>query len=39
MADKVHYQSDLLVNVAVILALVLDQYPGGARRRSGVRHR
>ena len=28
MADKVHYQSDLLVNVAVIVALVLDQYAG-----------
>ncbi|WP_174292527.1 cation diffusion facilitator family transporter [Sphingomonas bacterium] len=28
MADKVHYQSDLLVNVAVILALVLDRYWG-----------
>lgn len=28
MADKVHYQSDLLVNVAVILALVLDQNLG-----------
>ena len=28
MADNVHYQSDLLVNVAVILALVLDQYLG-----------
>ena len=25
MADKVHYQSDLLVNVAVIAALLLDQ--------------
>ena len=28
MADNVHYQSDLMVNVAVILALVLDQYLG-----------
>lgn len=28
MADNVHYQSDLLVNVAVIAALVLDQYLG-----------
>jgi ferrous-iron efflux pump FieF len=28
MADQVHYQSDLAVNVAVILALVLDQYLG-----------
>ena len=28
MADKVHYQSDLLVNIAVILALVMDQYLG-----------
>ena len=28
MADKVHYQSDLLVNVAVIVALAMDQYAG-----------
>ena len=28
MADNVHYQSDLLVNIAVIAALVLDQYLG-----------
>ncbi|MGI4730756.1 MAG: cation diffusion facilitator family transporter [Janthinobacterium lividum] len=28
MADNVHYQSDVLVNVAVIAALVLDQYVG-----------
>ncbi|WP_174296438.1 cation diffusion facilitator family transporter [Sphingomonas bacterium] len=28
MADNVHYQSDVLVNVAVIVALVLDQYAG-----------
>ena len=28
MADNVHYQSDLLVNVAVIAALVLDRYAG-----------
>lgn len=27
-ADHVHYQSDLLLNVAVIAALVLDQYAG-----------
>ena len=27
-ADHVHYQSDLLLNVAVIAALVLDQYLG-----------
>ena len=27
-ADNVHYQSDVLLNVAVILALVLDQYLG-----------
>jgi ferrous-iron efflux pump FieF len=27
-ADHVHYQSDLLLNGAVILALVLDQYAG-----------
>ncbi|MES2753671.1 MAG: cation diffusion facilitator family transporter [Pseudomonadota bacterium] len=27
-ADKVHYQSDLLLNSAVIAALVLDQYLG-----------
>ena len=26
--DHVHYQADLLVNIAVILALVLDQYAG-----------
>ncbi len=29
-ADHVHYQSDLLLNVAVIAALVLDQYAGFA---------
>lgn len=28
LADKLHYQSDLLVNVAVVLALVLDRYLG-----------
>jgi ferrous-iron efflux pump FieF len=28
MADNVHYQSDMLLNVAVIAALVLDQYVG-----------
>lgn len=28
LADNVHYQSDLLLNVAVIAALVLDQYLG-----------
>ena len=28
MADKVHYQSDLFVNLAVIVALMLDQYAG-----------
>ena len=28
MADNVHYQSDLLVNVAVIAALALDQFAG-----------
>ena len=27
-ADHVHYQSDLLLNVAVIVALALDQYAG-----------
>ena len=27
-ADNVHYQSDLMLNLAVILALVLDQYAG-----------
>ena len=27
-ADKVHYQSDLLLNLSVIAALVLDQYVG-----------
>lgn len=27
-ADHVHYQTDLLINLAVILALVLDQYLG-----------
>lgn len=27
-ADNVHYQSDLLLNLAVIAALVLDQYAG-----------
>ena len=30
-ADHVHYQSDLLLNVAVIAALVLDQYAGFAQ--------
>ena len=30
-ADNVHYQSDLLLNLAVIAALVLDQYLGFAR--------
>ncbi|MDC0886613.1 cation diffusion facilitator family transporter [Altererythrobacter sp.] len=30
-ADHVHYQSDLLLNAAVIAALVLDQYLGFAR--------
>lgn len=30
-ADNVHYQSDLLLNLAVIAALVLDQYFGFAR--------
>ena len=29
--DNVHYQSDLLLNLAVIAALVLDQYLGFAR--------
>ncbi len=28
LADNVHYQSDLLLNVAVIAALALDQYAG-----------
>ena len=28
LADNVHYQSDVLLNVAVIAALVLDQYLG-----------
>ena len=28
MADNVHYQSDVLLNASVILALVLDQYLG-----------
>lgn len=27
-ADHVHYQSDLLLNIAVIAALILDQYAG-----------
>jgi len=27
-ADHVHYQSDVLLNIAVVLALVLDQYLG-----------
>ena len=35
--DHVHYQSDLLLNLAVIAALVLDQYLGVHRRRPGVR--
>ena len=30
-ADHVHYQSDLLLNLAVIAALVLDQYAGFAQ--------
>ncbi|MGK6322134.1 cation diffusion facilitator family transporter [Sphingomonas sp. DT-51] len=30
LADNVHYQSDVLLNVAVIAALVLDQYVGVA---------
>lgn len=30
LADNVHYQSDVLLNVAVIVALVLDQYLGVA---------
>lgn len=30
-ADNVHYQSDLLLNFAVIAALALDQYAGFAR--------
>jgi ferrous-iron efflux pump FieF len=30
-ADHVHYQADLLVNIAVILALALDQYLGLTR--------
>lgn len=29
--DSVHYQSDLLLNIAVIAALVLDQYAGFSR--------
>lgn len=29
--DSIHYQSDLLLNLAVIAALVLDQYAGLAR--------
>lgn len=29
-ADKVHYQSDLLLNLSVIAALILDQYLGFA---------
>ena len=32
--DHVHYQSDLLLNLSVIAALVLDQYAGLDRRRS-----
>ena len=28
LADNVHYQSDVMLNVAVIAALVLDQYAG-----------
>ena len=35
--DRLHYQSDLLLNGAVIAALVLDQYAGLRRRRRGVR--
>jgi ferrous-iron efflux pump FieF len=30
-ADNVHYQSDLLLNIAVIAALVIDQYMGFAQ--------
>lgn len=30
-ADNVHYQADLLVNIAVIVAIVLDQYLGWHR--------
>ncbi len=30
-ADHVHYQADLLVNVAVIIAIALDQYAGWHR--------
>ena len=37
--DNVHYQSDLLLNLSVIAALVLDQYARLRRRRSAVRHR
>ena len=37
-ADNVHYQSDVLLNAAVILALVLDQYAGlsGADAAIGI---
>jgi ferrous-iron efflux pump FieF len=31
--DHVHYQSDLLLNLSVIAALVLDQYARAGRRR------
>ena len=34
-ADHVHYQSDLLLNLAVIAALVLDQYAGFDRADAG----
>ena len=37
--DRLHYQSDLLLNLSVIAALALDQYAGPHRRRSPVRHR
>ena len=37
--DNVHYQSDLMLNVSVIVALVLDQYALRLRRRCLVRHR
>ena len=39
--DNVHYQSDLLLNLSVIAALVLDQYVGfaGADPVFGIAHR
>ena len=38
-ADHVHYQSDLLLNLAVIAALALDQYAGYTGDHEGSRYR